>query len=134
MPISPISEGIFTAHPTRVLATNGRRPHDPRAWADAVAAGMIGISDTMPRERRAAAQNVRNQIMLVLFAAFRSLRAGTSHDDIVQITDTTLTDIERVLSRSHWAFDASAPQIRAEFTRYITLNLTDAATLIRRME
>ncbi len=129
----PSASAEFTARPVGILASDNGAP-DPENWARVVAAGMVSVDPDMPEERRKIARQCRWALIGVLVEAFHEARAGTSKQDIVSMAASAAERCRAVFAGTPWEYHVGTLYVRAEFERYLMLNLAQAAHLNLVME
>lgn len=128
------AQTTHVARPLIVLKTDGRNNHAATAWASAVASGMVSFDPGMPLARRSQAVLLHAKLERMLVEAFHEVTPLSSMGYISALAQTCMARVEEIFAPTPWAFQASAPQIRAEFERYITRNLASAADIAVKME
>lgn len=123
----------FIARPVGTIASDNGAP-DADSWARVVAAGLVSVDPDMPEERRKIARQCRWALIAVLIDAFHEARAGTSKQEIMSIATSAAERCRALFAGTPWEFHVSTPYVRAEFERYLTLNLAQAAHLNLVME
>lgn len=123
----------FIARPVGVLASDNGAP-DAENWARVVAAGMVSVDPDMPEERRSIARRCRMLVVGILVDAFHEARAGTSKQDIVSTAASAAERCRAVFAGTPWEVHVNTPYVRAEFERYLMVNLAQAAHLNLVME
>lgn len=123
----------FIARPVGILASDNGAP-DADSWARVVAAGMVSVDPDMPEERRKITRKCRWALIGVLVEAFHEARAGTSKQEIMSTAASAAERCRAIFAGTPWEFHVGTPYVRAEFERYLMVNLAQAAHLHLEME
>jgi len=116
----------FIARPVGIVASDNGAP-DAKDWACVVAAGMVSVDPDMTEERRGWARVCRQRMIGVLIDAFHEARAGTSKQEIMSTAASAAERCRAVFAGTPWEFHVGTPYVRAEFERYLMVNLAQAA-------